>query len=101
MFFDNWIDRKIEKKVLIPQPSITYLCAHLPTWVFPMAFSLFYGLNPSPSFAYENNNRVRLDDDGNMILHKEIFSDDWERHPELIGVKEIWITCSAPNQKAA
>jgi hypothetical protein len=58
----------------------------VPPWVMPMAFAIANGQDQERAI-----NGIGFDKEGDLLLYRRFTTDDWERYPQLIGVKEAWI----------
>ncbi len=71
----------------IPTPG-TYVSSWLvPKWIAPITFKIGAGRG-----APEAVNGISVDEAGDMVFYRKITLDDYEKHPELIGVEEVWVT---------
>lgn len=97
----NWLARRSRKrrrqvesitKLLASVPQklrpgcyVTTWC--VPKWVMPMTYKISAGMGGETAV-----NGISVDEDGDLVLYRKVTLDDYEKHPELIGVDEIWIS---------
>lgn len=71
----------------IPRPGCYTSIWMVPRWVMPISFKI--GSGQGGNLAV---NGISVDEDGDLVLYRKITLDDYEKHPELIGVDEVWVT---------
>jgi hypothetical protein len=72
-------------QILRPSAYVSSWC--VPRWVMPIAFKIGAGRG-----APEAVNGITVDEGGDLVLYRKVTLDDYEKHPELIGVDEVWVT---------
>ena len=74
-----------------PPDAITIIAWTHPQWIMPIAYAVGTGQG-----SHDAINGIGIDDYGDLVLYRKIQPQDCERHPQLIGVDEVWITIQLP-----
>jgi hypothetical protein len=71
------------------EPAPRAYVHNAPSWVVPMGFTIINGMHNE-----HNVNEMDLDQGtGDLILYRALSEKDWDKHPALVGIREVWITC--------
>ena len=67
----------------------------VPSWIVPVSLSIVQGYLDSEQ-NQSADGEITSDQEGNIVLRRKLYKEDWDLLPALGGVNEVWITFHIP-----